>query len=90
MDSDEIGYLLVGLLIGMVITIVLCLSLAPNGDADIGLSQEAGDLVCQKLTNNTNAIAVDWRNRNGEPRDSLICEIEHTRIDVGLIQIKGN
>ncbi len=47
-------------------------------------------MVCQKITNNTNAIAIDWTIENDEPEDSLICEILEKRIDGGLIQIIEN
>ena len=56
--------------------------------ADVHLSQESANLVCQKITNNTNAFAKDWDSNDEEPEDSLICIIQEERISDGLIQIK--
>jgi len=77
------------LMIGTIIGAFVLGTCAPNVNSDIGLSQEAGDLICQKITNNTNAYAVDWTNKQNEPEDSLICEINHEMVNGGLIQIKN-
>lgn len=90
MDGDEVFLIIIIMILGGIIGAGITMCVTPNLEADIGLSQEAGDLVCQKLTNNTDALAVDWNHRADEPRDSLICKIEQQRIEGGLIQIIGN
>ena len=93
MDADVfkiLEVLVIGFFIGFLIAFIIFSITIPNGESDIGLSQEAGDLICQKITNNTNAIAQDWNHESDDPRDSLICIIKQERIDGGLIQIIGN
>lgn len=79
-----------GIVIGMMLLAII-LGATTNGyknlNVDIGLSQESADLVCQKITNNPNTIAIDWSSEMDEPKNSLICEIKNERIDGGLIQI---
>lgn len=88
-DNDNFIVFVLGFFFGVLIFALVGAIFMQNAEADIGLSQEAGDLICQKLTNNTNAYAVDWNYKQNEPRDALICEITHEMIDGGLIQIKN-
>jgi hypothetical protein len=86
MESENvILILLTGIVIGMLIAPVVF----PNSLSEIGLNQRAGNLICQKITNNTNAYAIDWNHKQDEPEDALICEIKHEKIYGGLIQIKN-
>jgi len=92
MENDEWVVFIAGLLIGIILVVctIGAITNYKNLNVDVGLSKESADLVCQKITNNTNAIAIDWTIENDEPEDSLICEILEKRIDGGLIQIIEN
>jgi len=85
-DKAVIAFFL-GIMMGTLILALLMNIISPNLNSNIGLSQEAGDLVCQRITNNSNAIAVDWRNKYDEPRDSLICKIREETNAGGFIQV---
>jgi hypothetical protein len=87
MDASEVIVGGTALIFGLMIGIAIAATANPNFESDIGLSQEAGDLICQKITNNTNAYAIDWTYKQDEPKDSLICEIKN-QMGNGLIQIK--
>lgn len=83
--GEFVAVIIITILLGMVF-LMAWIDLADNNmNADIGLSQEAGDLICQKLTNNSEAYAVDWKRSDGEPVDSLICKTIES--EKGLIRI---
>jgi len=83
MDSgDIIIFILLGIMIGMILVAVV----APNVSSDIGLSQQAGNKICQTLKNNTNYYAVDWNHKYNQPRDSLVCKSNQTE-QSNLIQV---
>lgn len=81
MEDLDIVLVFLGFLVGLFVGAAM---LSSFGMPDIGLSQESADLVCQKITNNSNAISIDWEIGKNEPKDSLICDVQ---IDNRLIQI---
>ncbi len=86
MDEEDTLFFYIGMLIGILLTTSLFLLARPNGNSDIGLSYEAGNITCQKLTNNSEAYAIDWNYKYDKPKDSLICKIPENK-ENNLIQI---
>ena len=65
--SDLLGGLLVGTLIGVIVeTVIMQLTISP-----IIISQEAGDEICHKLTNNSLSVS----SVNTQNKGKLICTI---------------
>lgn len=91
--DEEVGLLLASFLFGGMVALLIVVGFTngfTNVNVDVGLSQESADLVCQKITNNSNAIAIDWDQTQDEPEDSLICDLTKERVDGGLIQVIDN